>query len=91
MPATAATPGSGVEFELCRTQPMVRSGGNSFAIAPPGSTMSRLCPSSGPLKPWKNHQGTPFMALTITPVRPISGASFGASSGRAWAFRDTIT
>ena len=89
-PATWETPGSGEKLELCSTQPITRSGGRAFAIRPPASTLSSRVPSRAPPNRWKNHQGTPFMALTTALSACSRGASRGATSGRAWALRETI-
>jgi hypothetical protein len=39
----------------------------------------------------KNHQGTPFIAVTMPVSGPSSGPMPAATSGRFWAFTATIT
>ena len=82
-------PGSGVEAARWITQPTTRSVGMARASLPPGSSDSRR--ASRPLRPWKNHQGTPFIAVTTEVSFPSSGAIVSATCVRLCAFTVTNT
>src|SRR5437879_3271405 len=60
-------------------------------MTPPGSTVRRRVPSSGPPCRSKYHHGMPFWAVTTAVSGPRSGPRRGAISGRLWAFRVRIT
>ena len=60
-------------------------------MAPSGSTACSAVPASAPPKPSKNHQGTPFIAVSTTVPGPISGAMWRATSRMAGALTATTT
>ena len=66
-----------------------RSVGMARESLPPGSSdSSRL---SRPWRPWKNHHGTPFIAVTTEVSRPSNGAIESATSVRFCALTVTKT
>ncbi|OQB98874.1 MAG: hypothetical protein BWX79_03259 [Alphaproteobacteria bacterium ADurb.Bin100] len=75
----------------CTTQPMTWRAGIARAISPVGSTACSAVPASAPPKPSKNHQGTPFMAVSTTVSGPISGAMWRATSSSAGALTAMTT
>src|SRR6266568_3408632 len=71
--------------------PSTRSIGRWRAMTPPGSTLSRCDPSSGPPCRMKYHHGMPFWAVTKTASGPHRAGSSGAS-GPSWcAFMPRMT
>jgi hypothetical protein len=56
-----------------------------------GSTELRRWPASAPPKPCKNHQGTPFMAVSTRVSGPSSGAMWRATSGSEGALTASTT
>ena len=85
------TPGACTEQLACTTQPITWRAGMARPMAPSGSTACSVVPASGPPKPSKNHQGTPFMAVSTTVSGPISGAMWRATSASAGALTATMT
>jgi hypothetical protein len=61
-----------------------------FGDAPSGSTASAACRPAPP-KPWKNHQGTPFMAVSTMVSGPSSGPMALATSAIAGALTAMTT
>ncbi len=84
-------PGSGSAALMCTTHPRRRCVAIARPTAPPGSTASMRMPSHGPPRPWKNHQGTPFIAARTTLSGPSSGAMRAATAGSAGPFTARIT
>ncbi len=86
-----ALPGSLTDAAACTTQPITWPIGRCAAIVPPGSTLFNARPAAGPGRPWQNHQGTPFIAGTISVCGPSSGAMARATSASAGAFTAITT
>jgi hypothetical protein len=85
------TPGAFTAQLACTTQPMTWRAGMARAISPVGSTACSAVPASAPPKPSKNHQGTPFMAVSTMVSGPISGAMWRATSSSAGALTAMTT
>ena len=85
------TPGASTEQLACTTQPSTWWAGTARTSSPPGSTDASVVPSSGPPRPWVNHQGTPFMAVNTTVFGPSKGRRLGRTARRAGAFSASTT
>ena len=83
-------PGSGVEAARWITQPTMRSVGMARDSLPPGSSDSRRAVRAV-FRPWKNHHGTPFIAVTTEVSGPSNGAMASATSVRLCALTVTNT
>ncbi len=84
-------PGSRTEQVACTTQPITCRTGIAAAIPPSGSTAWTAAPSWGPPRPWKNHHGTPFIAVSTTVSGPSSGRIAGARPGSDGPFTARTT
>ena len=67
------------------THPMILAVGMARPTLPEGSTAASRLPASAPLALAKNHQGTPFIAVTTAVLGPSSGPIREAISGREGA------
>ena len=86
------TPGASSEQLQCTTPPITLAAGMARAIAPSGSTAPRRWPAMGPPKPpSRNHQGTPFIAVSTMVSAPISGAMRSATPASAGALTAITT
>jgi hypothetical protein len=72
-------------------QPITRLAGIAHDMMPPGSTAVSRTPGRRPLAFVKNHQGTPFIAVTTTVSVPSSGPMRNATSGKEGAFTAMMT
>jgi hypothetical protein len=86
-----AIPGAPTNAAACTTQPITWASGRCAAMAPSGSTLWSDRPAAGPCRPWQNHQGTPFIAGTISVSGPNSGAMWRATSANAGALTAITT
>ncbi len=92
LPGPARTkPGSGEDAPRWTTQPITRSAGIARAMRDSGSTDRRTVPSNFPPKPWKNHQGTPFIAGRTIVSSPRRGRRRSATAARAGALTAITT
>jgi hypothetical protein len=75
-------PGAFSEQLACTTQPITWRAGNGLGDLAARVHRLQRVPASAPPKPSKNHQGTPFMAVSTTVSGPISGAMAAPRPGR---------
>ena len=84
-------PGAGRVLVRCTTPPSTCRAGMAARATPPGSTLSRASPRQGPARPSKNHQGTPFIAVSTCVRGPINAATCGAAAASAGPFTASTT
>ena len=85
------TPGWTTAQLAWTTPPRIDAAGTAAVISPVGSTACRRVPCKAPPKPCKNHQGTPFMAVSTTVSGRSNGATSRATSRMAGALTATTT
>ena len=85
------TPGSGELADRCTVPPITRLAGSTAAIRPPGSTLSRWRPATGPPNPSKNHHGTPLSVDSTAVSGPSSGPMPVTAAGSDWALTASTT
>ena len=85
------TPRSGELALRCTVPPITRPTGSAAAIRPPGSTLLRWRPATGPPKPSKNHHGTPLSVDSTAVSGPSSGPMPGTAPGSDWALTASTT
>ena len=73
------------------TQPSTRAGSIASRSRPSGSPADSRVPRQRSPRPWKNHQGTPFIADSTTVSGPSSGAIVAGTEGSAVVFTLSTT
>ena len=84
-------PGAGELADRCTVPPITRLAGSTAAIRPPGSTLSRWRPATGPPNPSKNHHGTPLSVDSTAVSGPSSGPMPVTAAGSDWALTASTT
>src|SRR4029453_2747112 len=83
------TPGCGVEHARGATAPTIPADGIAPPIRPSRSTERNGKSRCTPASPWKNHHGTPFIAVTTAVSGPASAPPIGATLAIALLFPPT--
>ena len=85
------TPGVGTSAARYTTPPITRWLAMAAPMRPSPSQDLSALPASAPPQPSKNHQGTPFIAVTTEVSGPSSGTRSATALARLWLFSAMIT